>query len=103
MSHFRSGGLALIIGGSIPANIGKTVTLVEAIPPGEHQACGHRCINHRSVTAWVCSGDGLIAHCRDRMTGETHYRPGDLILVSQSNLMPLDGDQVAEREKEEAL
>lgn len=86
MRHeFKPGDLALIVGASVPENIGKVVTLIRRDCNAiiNMPETGYVFRNPMKLPAWVVEGD-LIG---------LRYGPTKIGAIHESRLMPLKGDE----------
>lgn len=86
MGHeFKPGDLALIVGASVPENIGKVVTLIrrDCNAIVHIVETGHVLRNPMKLPAWVVEGD---------LVGE-RFGPTKVGAIHEHRLMPLKGDE----------
>lgn len=100
MAELRAGGLAIIIkSNAAPSDIGKTVTLVKLLRPGdlyESEDNGELYRHSDNINAWLVRGD-----CTLMCNGEA-VKIG-FALYAPPALLPIDGDDFqheGERKKE---
>lgn len=95
MSNFKSGDLALIVGGSMPDQLGKVVELLFFIRSREEYAVpgyAHLVRNVSGGDVWLVKGD----------VGMLHEEGGSVdgfCQKAESNLLPLRGDFQPEQQK----
>lgn len=85
MAELRAGGLALVIKSTDPDQVGKVVTLIQLVSPGDFLFNRKRYVSKATGPVWLCEKPDAYV---------THY---------PSQLMPIDGDDFQhedERKKE---
>ena len=81
MSELKAGGLALVIQSTVPEQVGKAVTLLQFISPGDFIHNGKKYFSKASSGTWLCEKpDALV----------THY---------PWQLMPIDGDDFSHEDE----
>lgn len=96
--ELKAGGLALIIQSCDKEEIGKTVTLVQLVRPGQFYTApdGTPSMNHDSNgNGWIVAGDVRPGGDRPWLTGWAQYSPECLMPIDDS-----DPDAVDQRERD---
>lgn len=86
--ELKAGGLALVVKSTDTEDVGKCVTLVQLVQPGEEFTSpgGQYCrVPEHNKPRWLVSGDVIVT-----MRGETQFH--GWATFPPENLLPIDGD-----------